>query len=171
MSRPTSPLVMIAGVGAAAVATVGFVLYRLSRTISCTREALHQRVSELEADSQRRLDRIQRGAERSMALNRVHELEPSRVELAALPTPTISLSLPWLQDAFVTLKMDSDTGCELSGNKVRKLEYVVVQWRVARAARPCEGVRLSASHRVLFRCAPWHAGTFWTMPCGAARRA
>lgn len=53
--------------------------------------------------------------------------EPKRLSLAALPTPLVRLERLGgeLGDAQIWLKRDDLTGLELSGNKVRKLEYVV----------------------------------------------
>lgn len=55
--------------------------------------------------------------------------QPARLALANLPTPLVRLSrLPQelrLGTAGVWLKRDDLTGLELSGNKVRKLEYVL----------------------------------------------
>ncbi len=52
--------------------------------------------------------------------------EPQRVNLAAMPTPLIRLDrlAEELGGAEIWLKRDDLTGLELSGNKVRKLEYV-----------------------------------------------
>ncbi|MCH9003106.1 MAG: pyridoxal-phosphate dependent enzyme, partial [Planctomycetes bacterium] len=53
--------------------------------------------------------------------------EPERVTLAALPTPLVRLERlgRHLGDAQIWMKRDDLTGLEISGNKVRKLEYVV----------------------------------------------
>jgi D-cysteine desulfhydrase len=53
--------------------------------------------------------------------------EPERVLLANLPTPLVRLTRleRKLGDAQIWLKRDDLTGLELSGNKVRKLEYVL----------------------------------------------
>ncbi len=57
----------------------------------------------------------------------VHPQEPARLELARLPTPLVEL--PRLAQhagaSRILLKRDDLTGLEISGNKVRKLEYVV----------------------------------------------
>ena len=52
--------------------------------------------------------------------------EPERLSLAALPTPLVRLERLGhaLGDARIWMKRDDLTGLELSGNKVRKLEYV-----------------------------------------------
>lgn len=52
--------------------------------------------------------------------------EPQRVRLAALPTPLVRLERLGREfgDARIWMKRDDLTGLELSGNKVRKLEYV-----------------------------------------------
>ena len=52
---------------------------------------------------------------------------PARVELANLPTPFEPVKLPGLTDAHpnIWLKRDDLTGSALTGNKVRKLEFVV----------------------------------------------
>lgn len=54
-------------------------------------------------------------------------LEPQRVPLAGLPTPLVRLERLGrvLGGAQVWMKRDDLSGLELSGNKVRKLEYVV----------------------------------------------
>jgi D-cysteine desulfhydrase len=52
-------------------------------------------------------------------------VEPERISLANLPTPLVRLDrLSHELDAEIWLKRDDMTGLELSGNKVRKLEYV-----------------------------------------------
>ncbi|MFH1748218.1 MAG: D-cysteine desulfhydrase family protein [Planctomycetota bacterium] len=53
--------------------------------------------------------------------------EPQRVALANLPTPLIRLERlgQELDGAQIWMKRDDLTGLELSGNKVRKLEYVL----------------------------------------------
>jgi D-cysteine desulfhydrase len=57
----------------------------------------------------------------------MHPNEPPRIELAQLPTPVVEM--PNLCKAAkidrLLMKRDDLTGLELSGNKVRKLEYVV----------------------------------------------
>lgn len=58
---------------------------------------------------------------------KIHSQEPDRIQLANLPTPAISvdrLATHWGIDRLY-LKQDDLTGIELSGNKIRKLEYVV----------------------------------------------
>ncbi len=58
---------------------------------------------------------------------KIHPQEPARLELAQLPTPVVELSNLAKQIGCerVLLKRDDLTGLEISGNKVRKLEYVV----------------------------------------------
>ena len=53
-------------------------------------------------------------------------LFPQRVSLALLPTPLVRLERlsAQLDDAQLWMKRDDLTGLELSGNKIRKLEYV-----------------------------------------------
>jgi D-cysteine desulfhydrase len=57
----------------------------------------------------------------------LHHHEPPRLELAELPTPVVDL--PRLAGVAgiprIAVKRDDLTGLELSGNKIRKLEYVV----------------------------------------------
>ena len=57
----------------------------------------------------------------------IHRQEPARLELANLPTPVVELKQ--LADHAgvpkILLKRDDFTGLEVSGNKVRKLEYVI----------------------------------------------
>lgn len=57
----------------------------------------------------------------------MHPNEPPRLELANLPTPIVELKnlAKHLGVPRVLLKRDDLTGLETSGNKVRKLEYVV----------------------------------------------
>jgi D-cysteine desulfhydrase len=57
--------------------------------------------------------------------------EPDRIRLAHLPTPLVRLERlsHELGDAHVWLKRDDLTGLELSGNKIRKLEYVAAAAR------------------------------------------
>lgn len=59
--------------------------------------------------------------------------EPQRVRLALLPTPLVRLERlgAELDGAQIWVKRDDLTGLELSGNKVRKLEYVVAAARAA----------------------------------------
>src|SRR5881397_3067121 len=57
----------------------------------------------------------------------MHPKEPPRLRLAQLPTPVVELK-NLSQDLGVErilLKRDDLTGLELTGNKVRKLEYLV----------------------------------------------
>lgn len=59
---------------------------------------------------------------------RLHPAEPPRVELAHLPTGG-----HWLRERWgglpIYLKRDDHTGGELSGNKIRKLEYLLAEAR------------------------------------------
>ena len=58
---------------------------------------------------------------------RIHTQEPERLKLAQLPTPVVELK-QLAEHAGVDkilLKRDDLTGLEVSGNKIRKLEYVV----------------------------------------------
>ncbi len=52
--------------------------------------------------------------------------EPKRLSLATLPTPLVRLERlgRMFDDAQIWMKRDDLTGLELSGNKVRKLEYI-----------------------------------------------
>ncbi|MDW8263523.1 MAG: D-cysteine desulfhydrase family protein [Phycisphaerales bacterium] len=60
-------------------------------------------------------------------MNRIHPREPQRFPLAHLPTPLVRL--PRLAEVVglrtVLMKRDDLTGLELTGNKVRKLEYLL----------------------------------------------
>jgi D-cysteine desulfhydrase len=58
---------------------------------------------------------------------RVHSGEPPRISLAHLPTPLVKLNnlARELGARSLLLKRDDLTGLETSGNKVRKLEYVI----------------------------------------------
>jgi D-cysteine desulfhydrase len=55
--------------------------------------------------------------------------EPDRIHLAQLPTPLIRLERLGAQlgGAQIWMKRDDLTGLEVSGNKIRKLEYVVAE--------------------------------------------
>lgn len=57
----------------------------------------------------------------------IHDREPPRILLAQLPTPLVSLNRIAAEIGTATLLMKRDdlTGLEVSGNKVRKLEYLV----------------------------------------------
>jgi D-cysteine desulfhydrase len=57
----------------------------------------------------------------------IHGCEPNRVSLANLPTPLIELKniAKDLNVSRILLKRDDLTGLEVSGNKIRKLEYVI----------------------------------------------
>jgi D-cysteine desulfhydrase len=60
-----------------------------------------------------------------MSVDSLLEREPPRVHLANLPTPG-----HWLRyggDPKIWVKRDDQTGSELSGNKVRKLEYLMAE--------------------------------------------
>lgn len=53
--------------------------------------------------------------------------EPDRIQLAQLPTPLVQLSRlnEELDGARIWMKRDDLTGLEVSGNKIRKLEYIL----------------------------------------------
>lgn len=57
----------------------------------------------------------------------IHAQEPARLELAQLPTPVVELNnlAKHVGVERILMKRDDLTGLEVSGNKVRKLEYVV----------------------------------------------
>lgn len=57
----------------------------------------------------------------------MHPAEPQRLRLAQLPTPVVELKhlARHLSVPRILAKRDDLTGFELSGNKVRKLEYIV----------------------------------------------
>ncbi len=57
---------------------------------------------------------------------RIHPAEPARVALAHLPTQGHWLRERW-GGARVWMKRDDHTGGELSGNKIRKLEYLLAE--------------------------------------------
>lgn len=65
----------------------------------------------------------------------IHAAEPPRLLLAQLPTPIVELKnlARQLGVQRILMKRDDLTGLELSGNKIRKLEYVVAD-AVARRA-------------------------------------
>jgi D-cysteine desulfhydrase len=50
---------------------------------------------------------------------------PDRISLAQLPTPLQCLSYPAVSERRLWCKRDDLTGCLLSGNKIRKLEFVL----------------------------------------------
>ena len=60
-------------------------------------------------------------------LDRIHDSEPPRISLAHLPTPLVPMTnlAHDLGAEKILIKRDDLTGLELTGNKVRKLEYVV----------------------------------------------
>lgn len=68
--------------------------------------------------------------------------EPARLNLAQLPTPLLRLEQLGTS-GVVTLKRDDLTGCALSGNKVRKLEYLLADARQRGATRvlTCGGIQ------------------------------
>src|SRR2546426_2574493 len=57
----------------------------------------------------------------------MHPNEPTRLQLANLPTPVVEMKnlARHLAVGQILIKRDDLTGLESSGNKVRKLEYVV----------------------------------------------
>jgi D-cysteine desulfhydrase family pyridoxal phosphate-dependent enzyme len=60
--------------------------------------------------------------------NKLLNPPPSRLHLAQLPTPIHPWSLPGLPDGFqLFIKRDDLTGAALSGNKVRKLEFLLAE--------------------------------------------
>lgn len=65
----------------------------------------------------------------------MHPAEPRRIALAQLPTPLVELKnlARHLGVPRLLVKRDDLTGLELSGNKVRKLEYVVADALANRA--------------------------------------
>lgn len=60
-------------------------------------------------------------------------IDQPRVELANLPTPITAVRYRW-DKVRLFLKRDDLTGCALTGNKVRKLEYLVADAK----ARSCD---------------------------------
>src|SRR5436305_13926965 len=60
-------------------------------------------------------------------MSQLHPREPARIKLAQVPTPVVELKqiARELGVPKILMKRDDLTGLELSGNKVRKLEYVV----------------------------------------------
>jgi D-cysteine desulfhydrase len=59
--------------------------------------------------------------------NAIHPSEPPRLALAQLPTPVVEMPnfASYLGVSKLLLKRDDLTGLETSGNKIRKLEYVI----------------------------------------------
>ncbi|MBD3334257.1 MAG: pyridoxal-phosphate dependent enzyme [Candidatus Eisenbacteria bacterium] len=70
---------------------------------------------------------------------------PPRLSLAMLPTPVAPLQRlsDRLGGPLISVKRDDLTGCDLSGNKVRKLEYLLAEAREQRATvvLTCGGVQ------------------------------
>ena len=62
-----------------------------------------------------------------MMNDKVHAKEPSRLNLARIPTPVMELKnlARQLGVPHLLVKRDDLTGFELSGNKIRKLEYII----------------------------------------------
>jgi len=60
-------------------------------------------------------------------MDRIHPKEPPRLIAAQTPTPVIDAKnlARQLGVARLLVKRDDLTGFELSGNKIRKLEYIV----------------------------------------------
>ena len=54
---------------------------------------------------------------------------PARIELAQLPTPIIKLERfsRRFKDTTIWVKRDELTGTEVSGNKIRKLEFCIAE--------------------------------------------
>ena len=69
-------------------------------------------------------------------MSQLHPREPARISLAQLPTPLVELKnlAREIGAKKILMKRDDLTGLEVSGNKVRKLEYVL-----ARAVADGEG--------------------------------
>jgi D-cysteine desulfhydrase len=101
---------------------------------------------------------------------KLHPHEPPRVELAQLPTPVIELKNLARDQGVprILMKRDDLTGLELSGNKIRKLEYVIADALAQGAdtiithggtqsnhcrATAAIGARLSLKTRLLLRLA------------------
>src|SRR5437764_8136949 len=100
----------------------------------------------------------------------MHANEPPRLALANLPTPVVELK-NLARDLGIErflLKRDDLTGLETSGNKIRKLEYVVADALKSGAdtlvtnggfksnhcrATAAVGARLGLKVRLLVRCA------------------
>ncbi len=68
-------------------------------------------------------------------------IEPERLALARLPTPLIAVDAPGA--GRLHIKRDDLTGVALSGNKIRKLEYLLAdaQARGARRVLTCGGIQ------------------------------
>lgn len=103
----------------------------------------------------------------------MHPNEPPRLHLANLPTPVVELKhlAKQIGASRVLMKRDDLTGLETSGNKIRKLEYVIAdalnqgadtlvthggfQSNHCRATAAL-GARLGLKVRLLLRCADAH---------------
>lgn len=66
---------------------------------------------------------------KKMQSDRFHEREPTRIQFANLPTPLLELKnlAKDLSVDKILIKRDDMTGVETTGNKIRKLEYVVAE--------------------------------------------
>jgi D-cysteine desulfhydrase len=70
--------------------------------------------------------------------------EPDRLDLARLPTPLERVNLTWQgHTSSILIKRDDLTGMVLSGNKIRKLEYLLADARRQGATRvlTCGGIQ------------------------------
>lgn len=69
--------------------------------------------------------------------------EPERLALARIPTPLVSVGLTGMLAHSVLVKRDDLTGVALTGNKVRKLEYLLAEARARGARRviTCGGIQ------------------------------
>ncbi|WP_428940451.1 D-cysteine desulfhydrase family protein [Fontivita pretiosa] len=103
----------------------------------------------------------------------IHPSEPPRIELARLPTPLLELKnlARQLGTSAILLKRDDLSGLETTGNKIRKLEYVIAD-ALARGAdvllttgalqsnhcraTAAAGARLGLRVRLLLRSAEAH---------------
>lgn len=67
-------------------------------------------------------------------ISKIHAAEPDRISLAQLPTPLVELAnLSKSLGKCIWMKRDDLTGLELSGNKIRKLEYVLADAKASGA--------------------------------------
>ena len=96
----------------------------------------------------RRIDRIDR-------LDRIHPREPARLSLANLPTRVHPLRTGDDLGVPLFIKRDDHTGGELSGNKVRKLEYLMAEAVAAGATHvlTCGGEQSNHARATAFAAA------------------
>jgi len=88
-------------------------------------------------------------------LDRIHDREPPRVQLANQPTRGHWLRYGDALGTKIWLKRDDQTGTELMGNKVRKLEYLMAEAVAERATHviTCGGEQSNHARATAFAAA------------------